>query len=110
MRRAARHDGLFPWLITVDELAGCIDYVRSQPELEGRTRPFDIVMPVASPQVDEEHRPLEDGSGRATLPKGTQAMIDAVGRLEEIGRSEEHTSELQSLMRSSYAVFGLKKK
>src|SRR3546814_10569489 len=26
------------------------------------------------------------------------------------GRSEEHTSELQSLMRSSYAVLGLKKK
>src|SRR3546814_1316795 len=25
------------------------------------------------------------------------------------GRSEEHTSELQSLMRNSYAVFGLKK-
>src|SRR3546814_6343165 len=25
-------------------------------------------------------------------------------------RSEEHTSELQSLMRNSYAVFGLKKK
>src|SRR3546814_5019766 len=28
----------------------------------------------------------------------------------ERGRSEEHTSELQSLMRSSYAVFCLKKK
>src|SRR3546814_8304206 len=28
----------------------------------------------------------------------------------EEGRSEEHTSELQSLMRISYAVFGLKKK
>src|SRR3546814_10522827 len=27
-----------------------------------------------------------------------------------IGRSEEHTSELQSLMRRSYAVFCLKKK
>src|SRR3546814_10333745 len=27
-----------------------------------------------------------------------------------IGRSEEHTSELQSLMRTSYAVFCLKKK
>src|SRR3546814_1875086 len=26
------------------------------------------------------------------------------------GRSEEHTSELKSLMRRSYAVFGLKKK
>src|SRR3546814_7322635 len=31
------------------------------------------------------------------------------GRAEEEGRSEEHTSELQSLMRISYAVFCLKK-
>src|SRR3546814_10188098 len=30
--------------------------------------------------------------------------------LEEVDRSEEHTSELQSLMRISYAVFCLKKK
>src|SRR3546814_5567171 len=30
--------------------------------------------------------------------------------LNMIGRSEEHTSELQSLMRISYAVFCLKKK
>src|SRR3546814_6397180 len=29
---------------------------------------------------------------------------------EKLGRSEEHTSELQSLMRISYAVFCLKKK
>src|SRR3546814_4351268 len=29
---------------------------------------------------------------------------------EDSGRSEEHTSELQSLMRISYAVFCLKKK
>src|SRR3546814_2798203 len=29
---------------------------------------------------------------------------------EALGRSEEHTSELQSLMRISYAVFCLKKK
>src|SRR3546814_1729620 len=32
------------------------------------------------------------------------------GRATAGGRSEEHTSELQSLMRSSYAVFCLKKK
>src|SRR3546814_7646210 len=51
-------------------------------------------------------------------------VIAAVGRPEmvrgewlkpgaaviDVGRSEEHTSELQSLMRSSYAVFCLKKK
>src|SRR3546814_1574456 len=34
---------------------------------------------------------------------------DEMSTLAE-GRSEEHTSELQSLMRSSYAVFCLKKK
>src|SRR3546814_1888208 len=34
-----------------------------------------------------------------------------VGRRgDDVGRSEEHTSELQSLMRISYAVFCLKKK
>src|SRR3546814_6126697 len=32
------------------------------------------------------------------------------GKLRRRGRSEEHTSELQSLMRISYAVFCLKKK
>src|SRR3546814_6083646 len=31
-------------------------------------------------------------------------------RMERLRRSEEHTSELQSLMRTSYAVFCLKKK
>src|SRR3546814_3005091 len=31
-----------------------------------------------------------------------------LGRWPDVGRSEEHTSELQSLMRISYAVFCLK--
>src|SRR3546814_1027364 len=40
------------------------------------------------------------------------SLIDeaALGDYREAGRSEEHTSELQSLMRISYAVFCLKKK
>src|SRR3546814_8719953 len=33
-----------------------------------------------------------------------------IGTTPEVERSEEHTSELQSLMRISYAVFCLKKK
>src|SRR3546814_3725283 len=37
-------------------------------------------------------------------------LVDIVHRLrDQNGRSEEHTSELQSLMRLSYAVFCLKK-
>src|SRR3546814_6296546 len=38
-----------------------------------------------------------------------EAIIDAVGEARIGTRSEEHTSELQSLMRISYAVFCLKK-
>src|SRR3546814_5364482 len=40
------------------------------------------------------------------VPKNTRAVFN----LEAPLRSEEHTSELQSLMRISYAVFCLKKK
>src|SRR3546814_3497293 len=40
------------------------------------------------------------------LPRLRKGNIDRGAR----GRSEEHTSELQSLMRISYAVFCLKKK
>src|SRR3546814_4083665 len=42
---------------------------------------------------------------------GRARPVDARGvRYGGAGRSEEHTSELQSLMRISYAVFCLKKK
>src|SRR3546814_15504249 len=44
---------------------------------------------------------------------GDQLLARVAGRLREVAmaqRSEEHTSELQSLMRISYAVFCLKKK
>src|SRR3546814_10432920 len=39
-------------------------------------------------------------------------LAEALGAFfhRHVGRSEEHTSELQSLMRNSYAVFCLKKK
>src|SRR3546814_3777791 len=46
-----------------------------------------------------------------TLQLANHGEMD-VSRIDEMppGRSEEHTSELQSLMRISYAVFCLKKK
>src|SRR3546814_7416890 len=43
-----------------------------------------------------------------TVPDGTTAIT--IGTDGTVSRSEEHTSELQSLMRNSYAVFCLKKK
>src|SRR3546814_5861220 len=52
--------------------------------------------------------------GLGEVQAGTQRFWHggATGRLhpDEPARSEEHTSELQSLMRISYAVFCLKKK
>src|SRR3546814_3404828 len=44
------------------------------------------------------------------LREVTEALIAVWGKDRDQRRSEEHTSELQSLMRISYAVFCLKKK
>src|SRR3546814_7069027 len=41
---------------------------------------------------------------------GGAPSLDRRNVRPNVGRSEEHTSELQSLMRNSYAVFCLKKK
>src|SRR3546814_3361693 len=53
-----------------------------------------------------------DRYGAGTLRELKPPDIDAplVFAYRKISRSEEHTSELQSLMRISYAVFCLKKK
>src|SRR3546814_2224133 len=60
--------------------------------------------------VNAGHRRLE---GRRQLWKGLAvgaAKLDPHRLDKSARRSEEHTSELQSLMRISYAVFCLKKK
>src|SRR3546814_1808211 len=53
------------------------------------------------PGAVERHLAADDRQGRA----GEKDAED-----QQQARSEEHTSELQSLMRNSYAVFCLKKK
>src|SRR3546814_7912340 len=47
---------------------------------------------------------------RRAPPQGDQQRVGQMRDAEPDHRSEEHTSELQSLMRISYAVFCLKKK
>src|SRR3546814_6765054 len=63
--------------------------------------------------------PYYQGDTYAGLDDNTKASLDrlksyasgtALDGAGRISRSEEHTSELQSLMRISYAVFCLKKK
>src|SRR3546814_6117618 len=67
--------------------------------------------------VYQDARDIRDGGGNGSIigrntfqrPRDEAvAMLDKLIRIYK--RSEEHTSELQSLMRISYAVFCLKKK
>src|SRR3546814_521326 len=52
-------------------------------------------------------KPLHDAAKIKRVVVATYQSVSGAGKQ---GRSEEHTSELQSLMRISYAVFCLKKK
>src|SRR3546814_5738239 len=60
---------------------------------------------------------VDDHHGIVVVTRERHDRLDVLGGRERCfeddglaGRSEEHTSELQSLMRISYAVFCLKKK
>src|SRR3546814_4406108 len=55
---------------------------------------------------DRQHPPAQGPARTADPPR--QRVLSAAAYPQR--RSEEHTSELQSLMRISYAVFCLKKK
>src|SRR3546814_8425089 len=53
---------------------------------------------------------LDDLVDPRRIPRGDHLARAVGGQRIALPRSEEHTSELQSLMRISYAVFCLKKK
>src|SRR3546814_18149946 len=62
-------------------------------------------LPIRSHEAVFRVRPCLDGqAGAGRIP------LSATRGHRAVRRSEEHTSELQSLMRISYAVFCLKKK
>src|SRR3546814_8477045 len=53
---------------------------------------------------------LVDDEAAVRVAVEGEAQVGALGHDAGLERSEEHTSDLQSLMRISYAVFCLKKK
>src|SRR3546814_10746656 len=72
----------------------CVRSTKFQPSSHVASQPCAIRRP-------PHKQPLRISSNRATPNPGIYIYLE---------RSEEHTSELQSLMRISYAVFCLKKK
>src|SRR3546814_6529173 len=94
--RSTRTDTLFPYTTLFRSLA-------LESWSVGRARrAISALLDLAPPTVRAR---ADDGKERE-LP----AAEVAVGTHFIVRRSEEHTSELQSLMRISYAVFCLKKK
>src|SRR3546814_8987608 len=80
--------------------------MRRRPPRSTRTDtlfPYTTLFRSVLGQEQVRHRLADDG--RASDHHGVEAREVGPG-----ARSEEHTSELQSLMRISYAVFCLKKK
>src|SRR3546814_2181720 len=84
----------------------------------------DVMMMMAT-EVGEVYEPFADGRGASsTMPQKRNPIsceiISAAAKAVRqqcatvldamVQRSEEHTSELQSIMRNSYAVLCLKKK
>src|SRR3546814_10712864 len=84
-----------------DSIIAVIEQVRGK----GKT-----LVPFEPPPLNEIEKKLADNE--VLDPESPDEMFESYARrgLFRRWRSEEHTSELQSLMRISYAVFCLKKK
>src|SRR3546814_10496746 len=93
-----------------------------------RSTRTDTLFPYTTLFRSRRHRDADEGAAVGLITDRGDRMVRPFDQLHQlglgghrstgrdhrvdrgIGRSEEHTSELQSLMRISYAVFCLKKK
>src|SRR3546814_1416591 len=91
--RSTRTDTLFPYTTLFRSIAGWA--ANGTATLQWASRNDMAIAEIAVPGTAQALRPLSPVQGR---------------KVRDGDRSEEHTSELQSLMRISYAVFCLKKK
>src|SRR3546814_2410700 len=105
---STRTDTLFPYttLFRSHEGAGILPW---QDGFQGRARPLPDAQARTGDRRDHRIQAART-RGRRVLDRAEVAALPACFERHEVRRSEEHTSELQSLMRISYAVFCLKKK
>src|SRR3546814_3189303 len=106
--RSTRTDTLFPYTTLFRSMGAALDVFHSAAATLVREANAVSDNPLVFPDTGEV---LSGGNFHAE-PVAFAADMTAIA-LAEVGalaRSEEHTSELQSLMRISYAVFCLKNK
>src|SRR3546814_4396660 len=103
--RSTRTDTLFPYTTLFRSISGIFTEVVCAPDADADARAvfakkknLRLLLPGELPD------PARGGLVMKTIAGGWLAQA------RDNGRAEEHTSELQSLMRRSYAVFCLQKK
>src|SRR3546814_1684787 len=102
--RSTRTDTLFPYTTLFRSRGEVETGTRFLDETKARlSRSLEVAPDALKPEIRAELNEVEQ-MGAMTQEVGT-AHMSKMSR-----RSEEHTSELQSLMRISYAVFCLKQK
>src|SRR3546814_10728606 len=104
--RSTRTEHSFPTRLSSD--LDPPDPARSQSEVEASGALPSGAVPVHNCRRSRLHTGHSDGVS-SMPPEGAIRPAPSTASAEEL-RSEEHTSELQSLMRTSYAVFCLPKK
>src|SRR3546814_4895847 len=95
-------------MIVIDERGKMLSFSAAAERLFGYTQ-AEVLGANVSMLMPSPYRERHDGYLERYLTTGERRII-GIGRVVFAMRSEEHTSELQSLMRISYAVFCLKKK
>src|SRR3546814_7279680 len=106
--RSTRTDTLFPYTTRFRSLGLGVVTVHVGDEVDrDLLRARLLALTVVGAGTEELlHGVDHGGDPLVALGLALREQVEVVG----LGRSEEHTSELQSLMRISYAVFCLKKK
>src|SRR3546814_12660931 len=107
--RSTRTDTLFPYTTLFRSRAGDRDARSSR--CSEAIADLDAVGPRRCEQCRRDRNSVSRGHAWADdIFFLEQVLHEEADVKAKVGRSEEHTSELQSLMRISYAVFCLKKK
>src|SRR3546814_9046029 len=108
--RSTRTDTLFPYTTLFRSCAPPAFMHKRVPGCGRHTPPIHAGMRIEALILGQDDGPLESG-GDILQGKPIAAPYLEIGAyaFDQLARSEEHTSELQSLMRNSYAVFCLKK-
>src|SRR3546814_7187516 len=118
--RAVQAGGLVPIAYSLDGSRRCCGWRSPRRSARALFLACMKTVPAAWAKARGSSRSYKIKSKSSRLPPLLQGLREArlwlllliltSGALRSGGRSEEHTSELQSLMRISYAVFFLKKK